>query len=394
MQTKILHIANYYIGAKVYKNLVLALDQIGVEQTIYTAFAGQHLVGANQPKLEVPASKIIYRPILNTYTRLNYGHKTKKITADILKYISDEKFNVLHAHTLFSDGRVAYNLYKRYGTPYIVAIRNTDLNFFFRYFLHLRSQARNTLLSAKKIIFISEAYRKRLLAHPYFSNYRDELAAKSIVLPNGIDPYWLNNAVILSHQKLQAPARLLYVGKISRGKNLLRLITVVIRLNSSGIKCVLHIAGSGSGKYYQAVASLIKKHRELLVYHGAITDKASLLSLYRESDLFVMPSRKETFGLVYVEALSQGIPVIYTKNEGIDGFFPPETGESVNCDDEDDISFKIRKILENYSIYCFEPQKITCAFNWTSIAEKYSAIYNSVSLNIFPHIQSNDTTIR
>ena len=379
MQFKILHIANYYIGAKVYKNLVSALDQIGVEQTVYTAFAGQHLVGANLPQLEAPTSKIIYRPILNTYTRLNYKHKTKKITADILKHIAGEKFDVLHAHTLFSDGRIAYNLYKQFGTPYIVTIRNTDLNFFFRYFLHLRSQARVTLLSAKRIIFISEAYKKRLLAHPYFSDYRNELAAKSIVVPNGVDEYWLHNTITTPCRTLHNPARLLYAGKITKGKNLVKLINVVRKLNIRGVKCILHIAGTGSGKYYQVATDLIKKHPELLVYHGAVTDKSVLLSLYRKSDLFVMPSRKETFGLVYVEALSQGIPVIYTKNEGIDGFFPPETGEGVHCNDDRNIYNTIRKILENYINYSFDPKKIVSPFNWQTIAEKYASIYDLIS---------------
>lgn len=93
----VLHIANYYIGAKVYKNLVECLDQSGVEQTIFTAFSGQHLVGANNPKLTVQDSKIIYRPILNTLTRLNYLHKVKKITTDILSNVSPKKFNCIHA---------------------------------------------------------------------------------------------------------------------------------------------------------------------------------------------------------------------------------------------------------------------------------------------------------
>lgn len=35
-----------------------------------------------------------------------------------------------------------------------------------------------------------------------------------------------------------------------------------------------------------------------------------------------MPSHKETFGLVYAEAMSQGLPIIYTKNQGFDGQFP------------------------------------------------------------------------
>jgi glycosyltransferase involved in cell wall biosynthesis len=49
--------------------------------------------------------------------------------------------------------------------------------------------------------------------------------------------------------------------------------------------------------------------------------KEKLLNNYRNSDIFIMPSYNETFGLVYIEAMSQGLPIIYTQNEGVDGYF-------------------------------------------------------------------------
>ena len=39
--------------------------------------------------------------------------------------------------------------------------------------------------------------------------------------------------------------------------------------------------------------------------------------IYRENDIYVMPSIIETFGLVYAEAMSQGLPVIYTRGQGL-----------------------------------------------------------------------------
>ena len=38
-----------------------------------------------------------------------------------------------------------------------------------------------------------------------------------------------------------------------------------------------------------------------------------------------MPSRYETFGLVYGEAMSQGLPIIYSKGQGVDGYFKEGT---------------------------------------------------------------------
>ena len=49
-------------------------------------------------------------------------------------------------------------------------------------------------------------------------------------------------------------------------------------------------------------------------------NKSELLGIYRSSSIFIMPSTGETFGLVYIEALSQSLPVIYTKGDGVYGF--------------------------------------------------------------------------
>lgn len=52
--------------------------------------------------------------------------------------------------------------------------------------------------------------------------------------------------------------------------------------------------------------------------------KKQLREAFSISDIFVMPSKPETFGLVYVEALSQGLPILYAKGEGFDGYFDEE----------------------------------------------------------------------
>ena len=39
------------------------------------------------------------------------------------------------------------------------------------------------------------------------------------------------------------------------------------------------------------------------------------------NDLFIMPSLNETFGLVFIEALTQNLPIIYTIHEGVYGYF-------------------------------------------------------------------------
>ncbi|GAF71811.1 unnamed protein product, partial [marine sediment metagenome] len=99
---------------------------------------------------------------------------------------------------------------------------------------------------------------------------------------------------------------------------------------------------------------------------------------YRESDIFIMPSQKETFGLVYGEAMSQGLPIIYSKGQGIDGYFKEgKVGYSVNPNDTNDIIKKIELILENYHNISKNCHDMVEKFSWENIARTYHNIYMS-----------------
>lgn len=67
-----------------------------------------------------------------------------------------------------------------------------------------------------------------------------------------------------------------------------------------------------------------------------------------------MPSKAETFGLVYVEAMLQGLPILYTKNEGIDGFYEENIGEKVISTDMEEIQIKLLKLIENTNNITFQ----------------------------------------
>jgi glycosyltransferase involved in cell wall biosynthesis len=87
-----------------------------------------------------------------------------------------------------------------------------------------------------------------------------------------------------------------------------------------------------------------------------------------------MPSIHETFGLVYIEALSQGLPVVFTKNQGVDGLFSSSIGESVNAFYIESIKTGLLKILQNPDEYSNKSIDYEL-FRWSKIAERYKSIY-------------------
>ena len=89
-----------------------------------------------------------------------------------------------------------------------------------------------------------------------------------------------------------------------------------------------------------------------------------------------MPSKYETFGLVYPEAMSRGLPIVYTKNQGFDKYFDDgEVGFPINYSSIEDGAEAIIKILKNYNYMsnkCIENSRL---FSWRKIADKYIIIY-------------------
>lgn len=368
----ILHIANDYSGSTVYKNLVRELDNLGVEQIVYTPVKKLSSLNKNKIDLSVQSSNIIYSFILNLHwDRLFYRQKIKKIFKDIESKVNLSDIKFIHAHTWYSDGGVAYLIHKKYKIPYIVTVRNTDLNLFYKYLLHLRPFGEKVLKRADNIIFISVVYKKRLFSIPSFSQ-KHQLQGKSVVIPNGIDSFWVEN-VAVRKTKLNNTADLLFVGKFTSGKNLFRTIEAVGKVREKIPNVKLTLVGGGGSCEKQVLSEL--EGKDHIEYLGKINDKERLKIIYRSADVFIMPSRAESFGLVYIEALSQGIPIIYTKNEGIDGFYSNEIGEGVCYQDVYSIANAIEVILAHYNEYSFNPKEIVENHQWRHIAKKYDILY-------------------
>lgn len=371
-----LHIANDYSGSTVYRNLIRELDKLGICQVIYNPIKKSGKIG-NQIQLEEAGSQIIYSHILNRNTdRILYRSKIQKLVADIESKVDLSKISLIHAHTWYSDGGIAYELNRKYNIPYIVAVRNTDINLFLNYRIFDRAYGRKIFANAEKIITISEVYRRRLLQDTRLNKIKDLIEDNLVLIPNGVDKFWIENRVkarkpLKNLQQIQ----LLYIGKFNRGKNIKNLIKAVINLNRLRPTLFLTLIGGG-GSDEEFVKKISTKYH-YIDYIGPIYDLNVLKSYFQEADFFTMPSKAETFGLVYVESLLQGVPVLYTKNEGIDGLYDGAIGERVENGSVKEIQAKIKSLVSNDKTFDFNIEGIAKNHNWKSLAKVYSKLYSS-----------------
>jgi len=371
MAKVILQIANDYSGSKVYKNLFLEFDKFGLEQVVYTAIRRNDLVDRNSVSFQSPFSRILYRDILKWMDRWLYYSKINKIYIDVLRCVNVSSLSVIHAHTWFSDGGVAFLLHRKLKLPFHVTVRSTDLFVFFKFFPFLRGFAKRILLAADSVIFVSPALLLRFRSL-VGENFYSKISNKINVLPNGVDDFWLNNKSVFKNS-LSTPIRALYVGTFIKRKNVVSVIDAIKLLREKGFLIELILVGGGGAQHKGVMKIIDDLH--YVNYLGKIPDLTEMLRIYRYSDFFVMPSYGETFGLVYIEALLQGCPVIYLKDDAIDGLYDFKIGSVAQNSSTNAVFNAINDLIVNYDLLEINQELIACEHNWNFIAKKFLKIY-------------------
>jgi glycosyltransferase involved in cell wall biosynthesis len=362
----VLHICADYSKQRLYKELVSALAEIGVNQIILVPVRTIGEVGAYDVQ-DYRNVKVVYAHILNNLDRIFFFRKINRIYDYIIKNKLVEGVDLVHAHFLFSDGGVGYLLKTRLNIPFITAVRNTDLNVFWKYLFHLRSFGLKIAKNSSNLIFISPAYAK----DTKWQSFRSKIE----VIPNGIKSSWFHS---MSVSKLNNEAiKLLYVGDFTRNKNIPLLLNWIIKLNKRR-KCSLTLVGGGGDE--NRILDLLKKEEYHMVsYIGRINNEDELKEIYCSHDSLILISKHETFGLVCIEALSQGLPIIFTANQGVDGYFTPgEFAFPISLDSNKEFEEAVLTICSNIDLRRDKAQIASRSFEWNIISKKYLQVYESI----------------
>jgi L-malate glycosyltransferase len=368
----VLHVCSDFARQAIYNLLVSELDGLGIRQFVYVPVrTAQELQVNRNDALQMTSYR--YSHILRPWHRVFFRTKIRTVLQDLCANARPADCDVVHAHFLYSDGVVALRIKQRLGKPYIVAVRNTDVHAFMRLRPDLRWLCWDVIEQAERVIFITPAYRDLLLRRVP-RRLRGMLERKALILPNGLARYWIDNAGA-RHAPHSGTLRLLYVGDFSRNKNLRNTLRAAALLHKKR-EVSLTLVGAGGDGEAQIDALLASGRYPFVRRVGRIVDRAALAAIYQDHDILLMPSFRETFGVVYLEALSQGLPIVYTKGQGVDGYFEPGTvGAAVDPSDPCDLEAKISLLaarLDRVRPLCVEQAK---SFDWSCIAASYRQVY-------------------
>lgn len=361
MDTKnALHINSYFLDNKIHLNLYNAVKKYRPDLfliPVYKRFkAEKHIDGLDIDYIFTKTDKIFFFTKALKVLRLA---QRKNLT---------QGYVYIHAHTLISDGIPAYLLSRMAKKKLVVSVRSADVDFYIKKSGLFRRIAQKILAEASMVFFVSPSYQNKI------SQVFPQISAKKFFpLPNGIDDFWLKN----QHQKNKTAAdfetvNLLFVGQIIKRKRLDLLFDFLRKYNDRTY--VLNIVGKDLMNLdFEKIGQSIKNNNRIH-YFGEVKDRQQLLNIYQANDIFTMLSYRETFGVVYIEALSQGLPIIYTRGDGVDGYFPEgEVGYSCNHQSLDELKEKVDLVLTNYPTISANTNAASQNFKWDLLIQKYIA---------------------
>jgi len=219
--------------------------------------------------------------------------------------------DLVHAHKLTFEGIAGWHIAQRLGAPLFVSVRGEVESKVFRFKPSYRALFRRILFYARRIYYVSAWFQPELRARFGVPSEKEEL------LPNIVRNTRPTIVTMDAGRRFVSVCNL----DIHRKKGLHWLLAAFAQVVARDPSLRLDVIGGGRKEAQDAVRAQI----EALGLNANVTLVGPLSNdeLLRRLPSYlglVLPSVNETFGMVYVEALFAGIPIIYTKKTGIDGY--------------------------------------------------------------------------
>jgi glycosyltransferase involved in cell wall biosynthesis len=353
------------------------LDACGVETTLVAPDYGFEYEDSERNVVRVPGARVPGDP---EDRRMRWGALN-----GALAYLCEGPFDLVHIHTPFIAHYAGVRFARRAGIP-CVATYHT----FFEEYLHhyvpvlprrigrliAKAFTRSQCRDVSGLIAPSEPMRDVL--HSY------GVTTPIHVLPTGLPEDRFrpgDGARFRAAQNLPLGRPLVtYVGRVAHEKNIEFLVNVFADVRKQVPAALFVIAGEGPAR--ESLRQLVARMglSDSVRFVGYLDRNTALLDCYAAADVFVFASRTETQGLVLLEAMAQGTPVVSTAELGTKFVLQPGSGALVVPESRPEFAAAVAKVLQDKSLH--EDLRVrgrAYAQTWSSrvLAQRLTDIYRA-----------------
>lgn len=335
------------------------------------------------PKFENRDGISVYYPRYITFPKALFfdssGERMYRGIKELIQNIyNGYKFDLVHAHAALPDGYAAMKIAKDFKVPFVVTIHGQDLYITINKNAKCKMIIQRVFEQAHRVMVVSNQLKR-------IAKNNIGLGDKTIIIGNGIP---IDKIHHLGRQNIN-------IGN----KNII-LLSVSYLIERKGIDFNLKAFSKILSKYpnlkYIIIGDGVEKKRlQDLAEKLGIYEKVEFLGMLShedvmkkmaEADIFSLPSWNEAFGVVYIEAMAHGKPVIGCKGEGIEDFVEDrKTGMLVNPKDTDSLVKAIYYLLSNPEeakrIGERARRLVLEKYTWTKNAEKTIKVYQEALNN-------------
>ena len=355
---------------------VVVISCVGTMPMMKRLRPKQAEVAARTPEHDVIDGIEVYFPrcltLGNTGEKYIGGRLLSHAALPIARKLHREKpFDIVHAHMLPRDGHAGLLVARALGIPFALTVHGTDI---FHYFIPGKEPwARNQMIAreADALMAVSSLLMSRV------APYRGEEKISRIV-PNGVD------LSLVPDETRNTPRAVISVGTLKVRKCMDRTLEAFARLSGEYPDATLTIVGIGEMEQQlrDRIAELGLEKRVILT--GGLPHE-EVIARMAQSDLFVLPSWGEGYGIVYIEAMAAGCIAVGAIGEGIeDTITDGENGFLVPAGDIDEIHRVMKNVFENregFEDLRSRGQRDAKKLTWARNAETVEAIYREAIAN-------------
>lgn len=207
--------------------------------------------------------------------------------------------DIVHLHS-FLYGELAIWIKRKYGINYIVTEHSSGF---------VRDLYNKKELTFAKEVFINSKYNI-CVSNEFKKSLEKKFSVKFDYIPNTIDTEYFVPKITQKDS-----FNFINIAFLNKNKNQYMLIEAFLKAFPNNKDVTLTVVGSGSE--YEKLEKLTEKlnmHQQINLY--GVADRKEVLKLLQNSDALILSSQYETFGVVIIEAMSCGLPVLATKCGG------------------------------------------------------------------------------